>query len=94
MPARLTTADEQLRVRAAAVREQFVASGTNVSEWARERDLSLKLVHQILRGERRCRRGESHRIAVALGIKDEALAPGEQSKGRSTGALGDLEAAR
>ncbi|MGI4949462.1 MAG: DNA-binding protein [Janthinobacterium lividum] len=58
------------------MRDQFVASGTNVSEWARERHLSLKLVHQILRGERSCRRGESHRIAVALGIKVSAPTPG------------------
>lgn len=76
MPEGVAKADELLRQRASAMREQFIASGTNVSEWARERGFGLRLVHQILRGERSCRRGESHRIAVALGIKVEQPVPG------------------
>ena len=74
----VATSDELLRQRANAVREQFIASGTNVSEWARERGFGVRLVHQILGGERSCRRGESHRIAVALGIKAEQPVPGVQ----------------
>lgn len=71
--------DDGLRERALKAREQFAASGTNVSEWARDRGFSLRLVHQILRGERRCIRGDSHRIAVALGIKADAAAPGAEA---------------
>lgn len=56
--------------RAARVRDDFSARGVNVSEWARARGFDPGLVHQILRGERRCTWGKSHRIAVALGIKD------------------------
>ncbi|MEH3098850.1 DNA-binding protein [Sphingomonas adhaesiva] len=83
-----------LRQRAMVVRAQFEASGTNISEWARERGFRLQMVHQILRGERPCLRGESHRIAVALGIKDDAPAPGTgpAKAPRSGGA--DLEPAR
>ena len=63
--------------RALAVRERFVASGTSISGWARERGFSISLVQSVLSGKRRCRYGESHRIAVALGIKADAPPPGE-----------------
>lgn len=76
MPNGVANIDDDLRVRALTAREQFTASGTNVSEWARQRGFSLTLVHQVLSGKRRCIRGESHRIAVALGIKPDATAPG------------------
>lgn len=76
MPNGVANIDGDLPARALMVREQFTASGTNVSEWARVRGFSLTLVHQVLSGRRRCIRGESHRIAVALGIKAEAAAPG------------------
>lgn len=55
--------------RITAIRARFDREGINVSEWARQRDFSPKLVHQVLSGRRRCRRGESYRIAVALGLK-------------------------
>lgn len=70
------TSADALRARALAVREQFAASGTNISEWARDRDFSVSLVQSVLTGRRACRHGESHRIAVALGIKKEVAPPG------------------
>lgn len=76
MPDGVANIDDGLRERALKTREQFQASGTNVSEWARERSFQPRLVHAILDGQRRCLRGESHRIAVALGIKPDAAAPG------------------
>lgn len=76
MPNGVANIHSDLPARALSARGQFIASGTNVSEWARERGFSLTLVHQVLSGRRRCIRGESHRIAVALGIKAEAAAPG------------------
>ncbi|WP_413818481.1 DNA-binding protein [Sphingobium sp.] len=70
------TPADSLRSRAHAVRERFAASGTNISEWARVRGFSISLVQSVLAGDRPCRRGESHRIAVALGIKENVAPPG------------------
>lgn len=59
-----------LSSRTTEVRHRFRAAGVNISAWARDNGFSPKLVHQVLRGGRKCNFGESHRIAVALGIKD------------------------
>jgi len=71
-------------------RAAFAASGTSVSDWARERRFSPKLVAMVLRGDRPCLRGESHRIAVALGLKADA-APPRPAQPRD---LGSMEPAR
>lgn len=76
MSAPAVSPSDDLKVRARAARERFVASGTNISEWSRERNFSIALVNKVLMGQRSCRRGESHRIAVALGIKRELSPPG------------------
>lgn len=52
------------------VREAFEESGIPVAEWARDRGFSASLVYQVLEGKRKCLRGQSHRIAVALGLKN------------------------
>ncbi|MBS4018215.1 MAG: DNA-binding protein [Dechloromonas sp.] len=44
-------------------------AGISIAEWARENRFSCGLVYQVLEGKRRCLRGQSHRIAVALGLK-------------------------
>lgn len=51
------------------VRSLFSDSGISVSEWARVRGFSSGLVYQVLEGNRKCQRGQSHRIAIALGLK-------------------------
>lgn len=53
----------------AAAKKLFEMSGTSVSEWARVRGFSAVLVYQVLDGRRKCMRGQSHQIAVALGLK-------------------------
>ena len=63
-----------IAARAEAARARFTATGTNVSQWARDRGFQVKAVHAVLSGTRRCRWGQSHQIAVALGIKDEPVA--------------------
>ncbi|WP_373422980.1 DNA-binding protein [Sphingomonas kyeonggiensis] len=63
---------DDIAVRAGRVRARLAAEGVNVSEWARGRGFNPRLVHAILDGGRPCRRGQSHKIAVALGIKDGA----------------------
>jgi gp16 family phage-associated protein len=47
----------------------FEDAGISVAEWARTRGFSTGLVYQVLEGNRKCMRGQSHRIAVALGLK-------------------------
>lgn len=51
------------------VKNLFSEAGISISEWARLRGFSVGLVYQILDGKRRCERGQSHRIAVELGLK-------------------------
>jgi gp16 family phage-associated protein len=51
------------------VRRVFYESGTTVTDWARERGFDRGLVYSILNGRCLARRGASHRIAVALGLK-------------------------
>lgn len=53
-------------------RKAFAVSGIPVAEWARNCGFSANLVYQVLDGKRKCLRGQSHRIAVALGLKDGA----------------------
>lgn len=67
---------DEWQLRARRVRQQFDESGTTISEWSRQRGFDPKLVAQIMRGDRPCRRGASHRIAVALGIKQSSSGPG------------------
>lgn len=51
------------------VREELARRGIAINEWAREMGFSPGLVHQILAGRLRCTRGESHKVAVMLGLK-------------------------
>ncbi|PPD00229.1 MAG: DNA-binding protein [Methylotenera sp.] len=52
-----------------AAKKLFETSGISVSEWSRVHGFSAILVYQVLDGQRKCRRGQSHQIAVALGLK-------------------------
>lgn len=52
-----------------AVKFAFAEHGVSISEWARENGFSAGLVYQILEGKRQCLRGQSHKIAVELGLK-------------------------
>ncbi|WP_457334905.1 DNA-binding protein [Rhizobacter sp. P5_C2] len=52
-------------------RGDFRSRGITIANWAKENDFEIKLVYAVLAGERKCYRGESHRIAVALGIKED-----------------------
>lgn len=46
-----------------------IFDGLSIAQWARDRGFNIRLVYSVLRGERKCLRGESYRIAKALGIK-------------------------
>lgn len=54
------------------VRNLFESNGISVAEWSRVHGFQVALVYRILRGEAKCRRGETHRIAIALGMKEQA----------------------
>lgn len=61
-----------------SVRLLFEESGIAVASWARAHGFSTGLVYQVLEGKRKCLRGQSHQIAVALGLKDGVLLSLEQ----------------
>ncbi|MBI5006077.1 MAG: DNA-binding protein [Nitrosomonadales bacterium] len=47
----------------------FRLNGLNINSWAREQGFAPALVYAVLQGRRKCLRGQSHQIAVALGLK-------------------------
>lgn len=53
----------------AEAKAAFMAAGTTVAEWARQRGFSEALTRMVLAGKRKCLRGQSHEIAVALRLK-------------------------
>lgn len=61
----------------AEVKSQFRHRGTSVSTWADERGFPRALVYAVLNGRRKCLRGTSHDIAVALGLKRPRHEPDE-----------------
>lgn len=52
------------------VKAEFKAAGIAVAEWARNNKFSRMTVVEVLRGSRQGLRGEAHRCAVALGLKE------------------------
>lgn len=55
------------------VKDEFRRRGMSINEWARNHHVSAALVHQVLSGKKRCVRGQSHDIAVMLGLKEGLL---------------------
>lgn len=51
------------------VLEEFRLRGISVAQWARHNGFNPTLVYQVLREKHVPTRGQSHRIAVALGLK-------------------------
>jgi gp16 family phage-associated protein len=49
---------------------EFRKSGTSIAEWARLNGFNVNIVYQVIRGERKAIRGQSHDIAVRLKIKE------------------------
>ncbi|WP_319778327.1 DNA-binding protein [Maridesulfovibrio sp.] len=52
------------------VLEDFARKGISVAAWARSKGYDADLTRAILRKERAAIRGQSHNIAVELGLKD------------------------
>ncbi|NHZ83614.1 DNA-binding protein [Massilia sp. CCM 8695] len=69
-----------------AVKRRFYNEGITVTDWARANDFDVNLVYGVLSGRSRAQRGESHRIAIALGLKQNEEAGGlEQLINPTTG---------
>ena len=50
-------------------REHLSYMGITIAQWAREHRFHASLVREVLAGRKRCLRGQSHNIAVLLGMK-------------------------
>jgi gp16 family phage-associated protein len=51
------------------VRREFREKGVTLTEWAKANGFPLSAVNAVLIGHNKGYRGQSHKIAVALGIK-------------------------
>lgn len=58
-----------------AARDRLKRLGLSAKEWAQENGLTPSTVYAVLNGQKKCLRGESHRAAVLLGIKDGETSP-------------------
>ncbi|MBA6043603.1 MULTISPECIES: DNA-binding protein [Pseudomonas] len=47
--------------------------GVSIAEFCRQYELNRNLVSDLLNGRKKGRRGEAHRAAVLLGIKDGVI---------------------
>ena len=65
-----TRITEQARIQA---REALEKRGQSAKDFATEHDLNPSTVYAVLSGQSQCRRGEAHRAAVLLGIKDGVI---------------------
>lgn len=53
----------------ADARDRLKRLGLSAKEWATQNGLTPSTVYAVLNGQKKCLRGESHRAAVLLGIK-------------------------
>lgn len=54
-------------------RANISRQGKSLTQWAHEHGLTLGTVRDVLRKERPCHFGNSHKAAVLLGIKDGVI---------------------
>lgn len=54
-------------------RARLARQGISAKDWAEQHDLSPSTVYAVLNGQKKCLRGEAHRAAVLLGIKDGVI---------------------
>lgn len=52
------------------VKTEFARTGTSISAWARENGVQARTVFYVLNSGGKAYRGEAHRVAVLLGIKE------------------------
>lgn len=54
-------------------RAELKRQGISISQWAVANRFSTTLVFEVLGGRKKCLRGQSHDIAVKLGLKDGVI---------------------
>ncbi len=52
------------------VKAELLHKGLSMAAWARKNGVNEELTRRILLGRIECRYGQSHKIAVKLGLKD------------------------
>lgn len=57
------------------IRQKFELNGLSIADWARQNNFSPDLVYSVLKSKHIPVRGESHKIAVKLGLKDGLIDP-------------------
>lgn len=57
-----------------AARERLQRQGISVRDWAEQNGLTPSTVYAVLNGQKKCLRGQAHRAAVLLGIKEGVVA--------------------
>lgn len=57
------------------VRAELSEAGLSLAEWARAHNLSYDVARGVLTGRIKATRGQAHRIAVALGLKQGRVLP-------------------
>lgn len=55
-----------------SARRWFDEHGVPISDWAAAHGFDRQIVYAVLSGRSRAIRGESHRVAVALGLKPDS----------------------
>lgn len=54
-------------------KEEMRFRGKSMAEWARENGFSPEMTRKVLRGKFKCWRGDAHKIAVKLGVKEGVI---------------------
>ena len=57
-----------------AARLRMSSAGISIREWAAQHQINESTVYAVLSGQQKCLRGEAHRAAVLLGIKEGSVA--------------------
>jgi len=70
--ARKELSDEERRARARAM---FSRVGYTIPQFAKELGVHPEVVRRVLKGKVKGTRGDCHKVAVALGIKDGVIVP-------------------
>lgn len=59
----------------AEAKARFKRVGRTVPQFAKEMGVHPEIVRKVLRGDLKGNRGDAHKVAVALGIKDGLIIP-------------------
>lgn len=62
------------------VKAELERKGVSISAWAVSNGLNPFLVYELLAGRKKGKRGEAHRAAVLLGLKDGVIVDRDEIK--------------